>query len=280
MQKEQSDRQGRKNTQVFAMGDQVLLNAKNLPTQAVSAVGSTKLRPRFVVPFTVIGFHDHAYTLDLPSSMATHPTFYVGLLKPFRPAGAVEPVVPTESPNTDGRRSPSSEQALPREAGQEPEQEQEQERVPLRGVPPGLQATHPIVQSVNPVKVPLQALTRLGIVLLAFRTSCPQPDSLLVKLPRQIPHEISQKVQVPADILEPLQAGLRILNASAKRRHVRPLAIQQSLTRLHTGEKALQVRTGASWATLSVQVGHHSRRRLRRLCLVIRVSSTTMSRGY
>ncbi|KAE9166347.1 hypothetical protein PF005_g29231 [Phytophthora fragariae] len=183
--------------------------------------------------------------------MATHPTFYVGLLKPYRPAGAAEPEEPTASQNTDGRRSPSSEQALPREAGQEPEQEQE--RVPLRGVPPGLQATHPIVQSVNPVKVPLQALTRLGIVLLAFRTSCPQPDSLLVKLPRQIPHEISQKVQVPADILEPLQAGLRILNASAKRRHVRPLAIQQSLTRLHTGEKALQVRTGASWATLSVQ---------------------------
>ncbi|GMF52883.1 unnamed protein product [Phytophthora fragariaefolia] len=54
-QKEQSDREGRKNTQVFQLGDQVLLNAKNLPTQAVSAVGSTKLRPRFVGPFTVIG---------------------------------------------------------------------------------------------------------------------------------------------------------------------------------------------------------------------------------
>ncbi|GMF32039.1 unnamed protein product [Phytophthora fragariaefolia] len=42
-QKEQSDRQRRKNTQVFQLGDQVLLNAKNLPAQAVSAVGSTKL---------------------------------------------------------------------------------------------------------------------------------------------------------------------------------------------------------------------------------------------
>ncbi|KAE8955540.1 hypothetical protein PR001_g32058, partial [Phytophthora rubi] len=68
-QKEHSDRQGRKNTLVFKLGDQVLLNAKNLPTQAVSAVGSTKLRPRFVGPFTVIGVHGHAYTLDLPSSM-------------------------------------------------------------------------------------------------------------------------------------------------------------------------------------------------------------------
>ncbi|GMF49044.1 unnamed protein product [Phytophthora fragariaefolia] len=32
-QKEQSDRQGRKNTQVFKLGDQVLLNTKNLPTR-------------------------------------------------------------------------------------------------------------------------------------------------------------------------------------------------------------------------------------------------------
>ncbi|KAE8955571.1 hypothetical protein PR001_g32046, partial [Phytophthora rubi] len=91
---EHSDRQGRENTHVFKLEDQVLLNAKNLPTQAVSAVGSTKLRPRFVGPFTVIGVHGHAYTLDLPSSMATHPTFYVGLLKPYRPAGAAE----TEEP--------------------------------------------------------------------------------------------------------------------------------------------------------------------------------------
>ncbi|KAE9128116.1 hypothetical protein PF010_g4621 [Phytophthora fragariae] len=129
-QKEQSDCQGRKNTQVFKRGDQVLLNAKNLPTQAVSAVDSTKLRPRFVGPFTVIRIHGHAYTLDLPSSMATHPTFYVGLLKPYRPAGAVEPEEPTGSQSTAERRSPSSERALPREAVQEPEQEHE----PLRGV--------------------------------------------------------------------------------------------------------------------------------------------------
>ncbi|KAE8991932.1 hypothetical protein PR002_g20703 [Phytophthora rubi] len=136
IQKEQSDRQGRKNTQVFKLGDQVLLNANNLPTQAVSAVGSTKLRPRFVGPFTVIGVHGHAYTLDLPSSMATHPTFYIGLLKPYHPAGAVDPEEPTVSQSTDGRRSPSSEQPLPREAGQGRELEPDQEHEPLRGVPP------------------------------------------------------------------------------------------------------------------------------------------------
>ncbi|KAE9314987.1 hypothetical protein PR003_g19102 [Phytophthora rubi] len=137
-QKEQSDRQGRKNTQVFKVGDQVLLNAKNLPTQAVSAVGSTKLRPRFVGPFTVIGVHGHAYTQDLPSSMATHPTFYVGLLKPYHPAGAEDPVEPAAAQSTAGRHSPTSERAPPTEAGQDQEQEQEpaREHEPLRGVVP------------------------------------------------------------------------------------------------------------------------------------------------
>ncbi|KAE8890137.1 hypothetical protein PF003_g25812 [Phytophthora fragariae] len=101
----------------------------------ISAVGSTKLRPRFVGSFTVIGGHGHTYTLDLPSSMATYPTFYVGLLKTNRPAGAVEPEEPTGSQNIVGRPSPSSEQALPREVGQE--QEPEKEHEPLSGVPLG-----------------------------------------------------------------------------------------------------------------------------------------------
>ncbi|KAE9084659.1 hypothetical protein PF010_g20746 [Phytophthora fragariae] len=118
-QKEHSDHQGRKNTHVFKMGDQ----------------GSTKLRPRFVGPFTVIGVHGYAYTLDLPSSMATHPTFYVGLLKPYHPAETVKFEEPTGSQITAGRRSPSSERGLPREAEQE--QESEQEHEPLRGVPLG-----------------------------------------------------------------------------------------------------------------------------------------------
>ncbi|KAE9182864.1 hypothetical protein PF004_g24118 [Phytophthora fragariae] len=134
-QKEHSDRQGRKNTHMFQLGDQVLLNAKNLPTQAVSAVGSTKLQPRFVGPFTVIGVHGHAYALDLPSSMATHPTFYVGLLKTYHTAGAVKLEEPTGSQSTAGRRSPSPQQALPRGAEQNPEPEQE--HGPLRGVPLG-----------------------------------------------------------------------------------------------------------------------------------------------
>jgi hypothetical protein len=96
-QKENSDRHGRANTNVFEIGDLVLLNARNLPTQAVSAVGSTKLRPRFVGPFSVIGVHGNAYTLDLPSAMATHPTFYVGMLKPYHPAEVNDSASPTSS---------------------------------------------------------------------------------------------------------------------------------------------------------------------------------------
>ncbi|GMF36746.1 unnamed protein product [Phytophthora fragariaefolia] len=122
-QKEKSDRHGRANIHVFQRGDQVLLNTKNLPISAVSTVGSTKLRPRFIGPFTVIGVHDHACTLDLPSALATHPTFYVGLLKAYHPAEAIEPsdadpssidrghlpplptVSPSQEPGGDGAHS-------------------------------------------------------------------------------------------------------------------------------------------------------------------------------
>jgi hypothetical protein len=101
-QKDNSDRHGRANTNVFENGDLVLLNAKNLPTQAVSAVGSTKLWPRFVGPFSVIGIHGNAYTLDLPSVMATHLTFYVGMLKPYHPAEVVDSASPMSSRLDEG----------------------------------------------------------------------------------------------------------------------------------------------------------------------------------
>ncbi|GMF29871.1 unnamed protein product [Phytophthora fragariaefolia] len=125
-QKENSDRHGRANTHVFQVGDQVLLNAKNLPISVVSAVGSTKLRSRFIGPFTVIGVHGHAYTLDLPSAMATDPTFYVGLLKPYHPAAAIDPSGSGPS-SIDGGHSPplpavppSQEPVLGRSAQQDP----------------------------------------------------------------------------------------------------------------------------------------------------------------
>ncbi|GMF25328.1 unnamed protein product [Phytophthora fragariaefolia] len=132
-QKENRDRHGRANTQVFQVGDQVLLNAKNLPIAAVSAVGSTKLRPRFVGPFTVIGVHGHAYTLDLPSAMATHPTFYVGPLKPYHPAAAIDPSGSTP-PSIDEGHSPSL-PAAP--LSQEPGLGRIAQHGPLGGLPRG-----------------------------------------------------------------------------------------------------------------------------------------------
>ncbi|KAE8901559.1 hypothetical protein PF003_g14372 [Phytophthora fragariae] len=277
-QKEQSDHQGRTNTQVFEVGDQVLLNAKNLPTQAVSAVGSTKLRPCFVGPFTVIGVHGHAYTLDLPSSMATHPTFYVGLFKPYRPTGAVEPGEPTASQNTAGRHSPSSGRALPREAGQELGQSQEpdQEHEQLRGdplVPPSNprgrtdHETRRHAPPGPPVSVrrslrlassgtasgrrrhqPAQAGSRRGLA------DSPSPGGLPKASPGGPPHRGREREATPS------------------RSACHP-AVAES-------QKALLVKARASRAKLSVLVEHHSRRGLRRLCLVMRAPFTSMSRGY
>ncbi|KAK1940757.1 hypothetical protein P3T76_007463 [Phytophthora citrophthora] len=66
VQNEQADAKGISNVWEFKVGDQVLLNAKNLPTHAVSAVFKTKLRPHFIGPFTVDATKGLAYTLDLP----------------------------------------------------------------------------------------------------------------------------------------------------------------------------------------------------------------------
>jgi len=98
-QKEHSDRVGRKNTNVFEIGDLVLLNARNLPLQAVSAVEKTKLRPRYVGPFKVLARKGKAYRLQLPSAMKTHPVFYVGLLKPYHdPSRMIPPRDPALTP--------------------------------------------------------------------------------------------------------------------------------------------------------------------------------------
>ncbi|GMF37375.1 unnamed protein product [Phytophthora fragariaefolia] len=125
-QKENSNRHRRANTHVFKVGCQALLYANNLPISAVSAVDSTKLRPRFIGPFTSIGVHGHAYMLDLPSAMATHPAFYVGLLKPYYPAAETNTSV-SDPPSTDGGHSPSlpavppsQEPGLGRSAQQDP----------------------------------------------------------------------------------------------------------------------------------------------------------------
>ena len=96
-QKQQADAKGRKCIKSYEVGDQVLLNAKNLPTNVVSAFFKTKLRPRYIGPFTVTGKKGLAYTLKLPRKLRTHPVFYVGLLKSYRDPSHVnlEALAPT-----------------------------------------------------------------------------------------------------------------------------------------------------------------------------------------
>lgn len=53
-QKQQADAKGRGCTESCAVGDRVLLNARHLPTNVVSAAFKTKLRPRSIGPFTVV----------------------------------------------------------------------------------------------------------------------------------------------------------------------------------------------------------------------------------
>ncbi|POM58256.1 Pol protein [Phytophthora palmivora] len=82
-QKEYSHTRSRGNLNVFKEGDLVLLDTKNLPLTVVSSVESNKLKHRFIGPFAVLPRHGAAYTIDLPKSMATHPTFYMGRLKRY-----------------------------------------------------------------------------------------------------------------------------------------------------------------------------------------------------
>ena len=97
------------------VGDHVLLNAKNLPTNVVSAVFKTELLPLFIGPFTVVAKKGLAYTLSLPRKSRTHPRFYVGLLKPYRdPSHAnLEALAPQNSALPSAAKSKLGAQAEP-----------------------------------------------------------------------------------------------------------------------------------------------------------------------
>ncbi|KAG3127313.1 hypothetical protein PI126_g21913 [Phytophthora idaei] len=97
-QKAYSDKHGRGNVNVFKVGDLALLDTRNLPLDTVSSVGSNKLKHRFIDPFAVLARHGASYTIDLPKSIKTHPTFYVGRLKRYHdPLGSAALQTPQAS---------------------------------------------------------------------------------------------------------------------------------------------------------------------------------------
>jgi RNase H-like domain found in reverse transcriptase/Reverse transcriptase (RNA-dependent DNA polymerase)/Integrase zinc binding domain/Retroviral aspartyl protease/Chromo (CHRromatin Organisation MOdifier) domain len=116
-QKQNADKNGRVNTFSFNVGDLVLLSTSTLPTHAITSSGSSKLLPKFIGPFKVLKRVHDAYTLDLPRKMRTHPTFYVGRLRPYHShEDALDPLSrsceqerqPSDGdgdPNVDGQRS-------------------------------------------------------------------------------------------------------------------------------------------------------------------------------
>uniref|UniRef100_A0AAV1UVQ5 Tf2-1-like SH3-like domain-containing protein n=1 Tax=Peronospora matthiolae TaxID=2874970 RepID=A0AAV1UVQ5_9STRA len=81
-QKRNTDKHGRANVLSFDEGDLVLLYTVNLPKHAVTNVGSSKLLPKYIGPFRVLRRMANAYTIELPRKMRTHPTLYVGRLRP------------------------------------------------------------------------------------------------------------------------------------------------------------------------------------------------------
>ncbi|GMF37808.1 unnamed protein product [Phytophthora fragariaefolia] len=63
-----------------------LLSTDGIQGSSVTNLGANKLAPRFIGPFKILKVIGDAYTLDIPTSMRLHPTFYVGRLKPYVPA--------------------------------------------------------------------------------------------------------------------------------------------------------------------------------------------------
>ena len=82
-QKRNAEKHGRANVLLFKKGDLVLLSTENLPKHVVTNVGSSKLLPKFIGPFRLLHRKGNAYTIELPRRMRTHPTFYVGRLRPY-----------------------------------------------------------------------------------------------------------------------------------------------------------------------------------------------------
>ncbi|GMF58274.1 unnamed protein product [Phytophthora fragariaefolia] len=102
----------------FRRGDRVLLSTDGIQGSAVTNLGANKLAPRFIGPFKILKVIGDAYTLDIPTSIRLHPTFYVGRLKPYvpvtipapqaeRPRPARNPSRPAADADAESARAPA-----------------------------------------------------------------------------------------------------------------------------------------------------------------------------
>ncbi|GMF49417.1 unnamed protein product [Phytophthora fragariaefolia] len=64
----------------------------------VTKLGANKLAPRYIGPFNILKVIGDAYTLDIPTAIRLHPTFYVERLKPYVPAIIPAPVAAAPQP--------------------------------------------------------------------------------------------------------------------------------------------------------------------------------------
>ncbi|OWZ18292.1 LOW QUALITY PROTEIN: Pol Polyprotein [Phytophthora megakarya] len=120
-QKEYSDKHGRGNF--------------NLST--ISSTGSNELKHRFIGPFAVLGRQGAAYTIDLPKSMTTHTTFYVGRLKRYQdPLGPTKPLGAAAGRDDQENRAHKTE-VRPQEQGAPQEDAEDTRRSKQAGKPAG-----------------------------------------------------------------------------------------------------------------------------------------------
>ena len=74
------------NYEKFAIRDLVLLSSMDIQVASITNFATNKLAPSYIGPFKFIKTAVYAYTLDIPTTMRLHLTFYVGHLKRYHTA--------------------------------------------------------------------------------------------------------------------------------------------------------------------------------------------------
>ncbi|POM64320.1 Pol protein [Phytophthora palmivora] len=81
---------------------------------------SNKLKYRFIEPFLTLARHGTAYSIDLPKSMATHRTFYVGCLKRYHDPQGSSPQLEEDPGENSPPRNEAKPPGLPEQPVSEP----------------------------------------------------------------------------------------------------------------------------------------------------------------